>query len=634
MEDQDLECPTLDGSKDSYLQQSLPLEVVNKYSLCGQGNNASVLYQCGDDAPQTEKYGELQTPFSQSFSGHLQNLIKFQNHLGPTRSDIPLLGNDLGNHLNLISTLPSSDMNSISGHSSAPPPPLPHSLFSLPTYPITRPTDLFGVMNPPIYNTSSNSVLPPHTLSPSLPLPSLPIPNNALHSAYKKSADLAPLGTCNELPSQDLLHQCLQSPEKSLSLLPSSFLDFHRTMWPVPPASASLDPVPPLKNLFLGTKQFLEDATKLDELPVSDARLFDSANDKDSLPESDLLPNDDHLSTSSQSQDEEIDLIGQITDDVDLEKTGSDQDCRITASYDQNSLGPLNDLPEESGTDINENNRFNKQDAGFTCESSKDDKEEDDDDDDEVIPIKLNRVVFCSVCRKGYGTPAALDKHMQTHAPHNCEVCGKTFPRLYNLKIHMTVHAERTISCDECGKSYKSMATLQAHKNTVHQVAEGSSIICDICGVVLKNRKSLLQHEQMHTLGKRFSCDVCNEKFHRKDALNRHIVRIHVEERFFTCQVCGTRFNTNETLQDHLKIHESERPHECNCCKRRFPQRSALERHMRSHTGEKPFTCRVCGLAFSRSYRLKYHLQQHSGVQKNQESDLMQHSQNGNFQEQ
>ncbi|XP_012987781.1 endothelial zinc finger protein induced by tumor necrosis factor alpha-like isoform X3 [Esox lucius] len=54
-----------------------------------------------------------------------------------------------------------------------------------------------------------------------------------------------------------------------------------------------------------------------------------------------------------------------------------------------------------------------------------------------------------------------VDKHLL------CPECGKTYPREYDLKIHLRTHTgERPYQCDECGKTFVRKQGLRQHRRS------------------------------------------------------------------------------------------------------------------------------------------------------------------------
>uniref|UniRef100_A0A1A9VP83 Protein krueppel n=1 Tax=Glossina austeni TaxID=7395 RepID=A0A1A9VP83_GLOAU len=125
-----------------------------------------------------------------------------------------------------------------------------------------------------------------------------------------------------------------------------------------------------------------------------------------------------------------------------------------------------------------------------------------------------------------------------------------------------------------------------------------------------------------------FGCDLCSRKYCRKDDLQKHVKKKHVngsriekqklrgivEKRkdFHLCNFCGQSFTTHSSLQIHSRKHTGERPFKCDLCEKAFMRQQDMKLHRVIHSDEKPHQCFECGKSFKRSDKLRDHMRVHS----------------------
>ncbi|XP_046983917.1 zinc finger protein 2-like [Schistocerca americana] len=193
---------------------------------------------------------------------------------------------------------------------------------------------------------------------------------------------------------------------------------------------------------------------------------------------------------------------------------------------------------------------------------------------------------------------------------HKCDVCGKLFTLLSNLKRHSLIHsAKRPHECDVCGKSFTESGTLKRH-SLIHTGKRPYK--CTVCGKSFTQSGNLKVHELIHTGKRPHECDVCGKSFTTSSHMKKHIL-IHTRTRPFRCNVCGKSFTQSGNLKVHELIHKVERPHECDVCGKSFIQSCHLKNHVLIHTGKRPHECGVCGKSFTRLSKLKVHELIHTG---------------------
>ncbi|KAK5617161.1 hypothetical protein CRENBAI_011655 [Crenichthys baileyi] len=90
------------------------------------------------------------------------------------------------------------------------------------------------------------------------------------------------------------------------------------------------------------------------------------------------------------------------------------------------------------------------------------------------------------------------------------------------------------------------------------QTAE-KSVKCDVCGKAFKHLYEMKIHRRTHTGERPFSCKICSKSFMRSSGLSVHM-RIHTGHRPYSCKTCGKRFTQLSSLNYHMRTHSGEGP--------------------------------------------------------------------------
>jgi len=180
-------------------------------------------------------------------------------------------------------------------------------------------------------------------------------------------------------------------------------------------------------------------------------------------------------------------------------------------------------------------------------------------------------------------------------------------------------------ACYECGQSFALAVELKLHKLS-HAGSKGQ-IKCDICQEEFKQRSAMDQHKRtVHTEDRPYQCPVCPKNYAKSAELKLHNFA-HTGETPFSCDLCPATFNRPANLRRHKINHQRNNSlsgkrssiFSCDICTLRFPDALALKCHTEVHgIGETSQTaiiiCKVCAKTFSSPATLKEHMMTHSGA--------------------
>ncbi|XP_049631279.1 telomere zinc finger-associated protein [Suncus etruscus] len=135
------------------------------------------------------------------------------------------------------------------------------------------------------------------------------------------------------------------------------------------------------------------------------------------------------------------------------------------------------------------------------------------------------RPYVCEFCSHAFTQKANLNMHLRTHTgekPFQCHLCGKTFRTQASLDKHNRTHTgERPFSCEFCEQRFTEKGPLLRHVASRHQ--EGRPHFCQICGKTFKAVEQLRVHVRRHKGVRKFECTECGYKFTRQAHLRRHL---------------------------------------------------------------------------------------------------------------
>ncbi|CAN9500279.1 unnamed protein product [Ophioblennius macclurei] len=212
--------------------------------------------------------------------------------------------------------------------------------------------------------------------------------------------------------------------------------------------------------------------------------------------------------------------------------------------------------------------------------------------------------------QRGDGGGAEDEK---TSSPHTrrefvCDICGKTLPKLYSLRIHMLSHTGvRPHCCKVCGKAFAHKHSLKMHR-ALHDASK--QFQCQYCKRAFVSKRSMEEHTSVHTGESKYLCNTCGATFHRASALSKHLKKHQPKPdvRPFACAHCDKRFYEAKDLQQHMNKHMGLKPFQCQVCGKCYSWKKDWYSHVKSHSVAEPFKCNVCGKEFFEKALFRRHV--------------------------
>ncbi|XP_062704992.1 zinc finger protein 431 [Aedes albopictus] len=220
-----------------------------------------------------------------------------------------------------------------------------------------------------------------------------------------------------------------------------------------------------------------------------------------------------------------------------------------------------------------------------------------------------NRIYSCSSCDQVFKTYDAMRIHNLTH-PENqvvCEVCGVSLKNVYSLQAHMERHDdERKYSCEYCDYTTQTRLSLKAHMN-IH-TNRILKMRCEVCGIAFRTASRLKRHMEGHSNERKYPCERCPARFNTTNALRNHRTRVHLAIRH-PCDYCEKTFDQKIAMRDHVeRIHNIQCNFICDVCVAVFDSQERLDFHKQRHDNPKPMECRLCLTLYSSQEDLDNHL--------------------------
>lgn len=134
-----------------------------------------------------------------------------------------------------------------------------------------------------------------------------------------------------------------------------------------------------------------------------------------------------------------------------------------------------------------------------------------------------------------------------------CYFCEEKFKQYLKLRAHMREHKrQRRLICRCCDKAHANRKQLAYHERSIRRKQlQSSSYVCQHCGNIYNDIKSLAMHGRVHSDKKPLKCTIegCNEAFREKRAYYSHFPIAHGIKRPCFCVDCGTSYINHISLR-------------------------------------------------------------------------------------
>lgn len=135
---------------------------------------------------------------------------------------------------------------------------------------------------------------------------------------------------------------------------------------------------------------------------------------------------------------------------------------------------------------------------------------------------------------------------------------------------------------------------------------------CRLCNMTFVSNKLLLEHfNYLHRILERAQkCNLCSNIFATRFNFQNHMAFLHMDRKLFVCDLCDEHFQQRHALESHKVLHQGGNWHKCPVCSKSFMKSSTYKKHLYEHC-ENPLKCKMCFLKFTRLSDLIKHQRIH-----------------------
>lgn len=169
-------------------------------------------------------------------------------------------------------------------------------------------------------------------------------------------------------------------------------------------------------------------------------------------------------------------------------------------------------------------------------------------------------------------------KKQQKESSHMCDVCGKQFKDMSELRKHAVIHLDKKLTevqCDICDKWIKNRYVLRAHR-LMH---DRSPKQCPHCDKIKYTARALTAHIALAHSPPKHKCTICEKSFTRPKSLRVS----STEKSLFTLKI---KWFLLILLKEHVATHTGIPLYDCMYCTRKFKSIANKYKHLREWHSE------------------------------------------------
>jgi len=212
------------------------------------------------------------------------------------------------------------------------------------------------------------------------------------------------------------------------------------------------------------------------------------------------------------------------------------------------------------------------------------------------IPYDLKRHVFmthsedcperCSECPASFKLPSQLKKHEEMYHSEEAKAANRVYVHKERRRRTGCGEGEGSLMCEFCGRSCSTRQALRRHHLTVH--SDNRPFLCSSCGKSFKRQDDLKKHKDRYCDAvmreKRVSKKKTTVEEDVKYVMNRLLKSVEKEtKKHFPCEDCDEAFCTRSRLEQHVaSAHSETMLYKCTKCEQQFCSTSDLIKHVRT----------------------------------------------------